>query len=101
MSSGAILVRCIFVKGGMMSTNTITAEPAHKIVSKKEWLAARTELLKAEKELTRRSDELARQRQALPWVRIDKSYVFDTDNGKVAFTDLFEGRSQLIVYHFM
>jgi predicted dithiol-disulfide oxidoreductase (DUF899 family) len=62
---------------------------------------ARLELLKAEKELTRRSDELARKRQQLPWVCIDKEYVFDSDDGEQTLSDLFEGRSQLIVYHFM
>ncbi|GHC23455.1 DUF899 domain-containing protein [Aidingimonas halophila] len=66
-----------------------------------EWLAARLELLKAEKELTRRSDELARRRQELPWVRIDKAYRFETDNGRASLVDLFCGRSQLLVYHFM
>ena len=73
----------------------------HKIGTREEWLAARLELLKAEKELTRRSDELARQRQELPWVRIDKEYRFDTDEGKALLADLFRGRSQLLVYHFM
>jgi predicted dithiol-disulfide oxidoreductase (DUF899 family) len=73
----------------------------HKIASREEWLAARTELLKAEKALTRRSDELAKQRQELPWVRIDKEYRFETDEGKVSLADLFKGRSQLLVYHFM
>ena len=67
----------------------------------KEWLAARLELLKAEKELTRRSDELSRRRQELPWVRIDKKYSFDTDEGKASLADLFRGRSQLLIYHFM
>lgn len=67
----------------------------------KEWLAARLELLAAEKELTRLSDELARRRQALPWVKVDKDYRFETDQGKVALPDLFAGRSQLLVYHFM
>jgi predicted dithiol-disulfide oxidoreductase (DUF899 family) len=66
-----------------------------------EWLAARIALLEAEKELTRRSDELARQRQELPWVRIDKEYRFDTDQGSALLADLFSGRSQLLVYHFM
>jgi predicted dithiol-disulfide oxidoreductase (DUF899 family) len=66
-----------------------------------QWLAARLELLEAEKELTRRSDDLARQRQALPWVRIDKAYRFDTDEGSASLADLFHGRSQLLVYHFM
>jgi predicted dithiol-disulfide oxidoreductase (DUF899 family) len=72
-----------------------------KIVSQKEWLAARLQLLEAEKELTRRSDELARQRQELPCVRIGKEYRFGTDEGEVAFADLFKGRSQLLIYHFM
>ena len=66
-----------------------------------EWLAARMELLEAEKELTRRSDELAQQRQELPWVRIDKEYRFETDEGNSSLQDLFSGRSQLLVYHFM
>ncbi|HEX5420287.1 MAG TPA: DUF899 domain-containing protein [Gammaproteobacteria bacterium] len=66
-----------------------------------EWLNERLELLKAEKELTRRSDELARRRQALPWVKIDKTYHFETDEGKASLADLFKGRSQLLVYHFM
>ena len=73
----------------------------HKIGTRKQWLDARLELLKAEKELTRRSDELAKQRQALPWVRIDKEYRFDTDAGAASLKDLFRGRSQLLVYHFM
>jgi predicted dithiol-disulfide oxidoreductase (DUF899 family) len=66
-----------------------------------EWLAARPELLEAEKELTRRGDELARRRQQLPWVRVDKEYRFETDEGGASFADLFRGRSQLLVYHFM
>ncbi len=73
----------------------------HKIGTREEWLAARLELLVAEKELTRRSDELARRRQELPWVRIDKEYRFETDEGSAALADLFRGRSQLLVYHFM
>ena len=73
----------------------------HKTGTREEWLAARLELLEAEKELTRRSDELARRRQQLPWVRIDKEYVFDTDEGEQTLRDLFAGRSQLLVYHFM
>jgi predicted dithiol-disulfide oxidoreductase (DUF899 family) len=71
------------------------------IVSRKEWIAARLELLEAEKELTRRSDALARWRQDLPWVRIDKEYRFETDEGTASLADLFKGRSQLLVYHFM
>ena len=71
----------------------------HKTGSREEWLAARLELLKAEKELTRRSDELARRRQELPWVRIDKEYRFESDEGKASLAELFRGRSQLLVYH--
>src|SRR5438132_11419039 len=73
----------------------------HKTGTRKEWLAARLKLLKAEKELTRRSDELARRRQELPWVRIDKEYRFETDDGKSSLAALFRGRSQLLVYPFM
>ena len=73
----------------------------HKIGTREEWLAARLELLEAEKELTRRSDDLARQRQQLPWVPIDKQYLFETDEGTASLADLFRGRSQLLVYHFM
>jgi predicted dithiol-disulfide oxidoreductase (DUF899 family) len=73
----------------------------HKTGTREEWRAARLELLAAEKELTRRSDELARRRQELPWVRIDKAYRFETDEGTASLTDLFRGRSQLLVYHFM
>ena len=73
----------------------------HKTGTREEWLAARLELLDAEKELTRRSDELARRRQELPWVRIEKEYPFETDDGEASLADLFRGRSQLLVYHFM
>jgi predicted dithiol-disulfide oxidoreductase (DUF899 family) len=73
----------------------------HITGTREEWLAARLELLKEEKELTRRSDELARRRQELPWVRIDKEYRFETDEGNASLKDLFRGRSQLLVYHFM
>src|SRR6266536_2508717 len=73
----------------------------HKSGTREEWLAARLELLEAEKELTRHSDELARQRQELPWVRIDKDYRFETDDGTASLADLFGGRSQLLIYHFM
>src|SRR5436309_14330430 len=73
----------------------------HKTGTREEWLAARLELLKAEKELTRRGDELAQRREELPWVRIDKDYRFETDDGKVSLADFFRGRSQLLVYHFM
>jgi predicted dithiol-disulfide oxidoreductase (DUF899 family) len=73
----------------------------HKTGTREEWLADRLELLEAEKALTRRSDELARRRQELPWVRIDKEYRFETDEGSASLADLFRGRSQLLVYHFM
>ena len=73
----------------------------HMTGTREEWLAARLELLEAEKELTRRSDELARRRQELPWIRIDKEYRFETDGGSASLADLFQGRSQLLVYHFM
>ena len=73
----------------------------HMTGTRTDWLAARLDLLEAEKELTRRSDELARRRQELPWVRIDKEYRFETDDGNVSLVDLFQGRSQLLVYHFM
>ncbi len=73
----------------------------HRTGTREEWLAERLDLLGAEKELTRRSDELARRRQELPWVRIDKEYRFETDEGSASLADLFRGRSQLLVYHFM
>jgi predicted dithiol-disulfide oxidoreductase (DUF899 family) len=73
----------------------------HMTGTREEWLAARLALLEAEKELTRRSDELARRRQELPWVRVDEDYRFDTDEGSASLADLFRGRSQLLVYHFM
>jgi predicted dithiol-disulfide oxidoreductase (DUF899 family) len=73
----------------------------HLTGTREEWLAARLELLQAEKELTRHSDELARRRQELPWVRIDKAYRFETDEGSATLADLFRGRSQLLVYHLM
>src|SRR6266536_1974725 len=73
----------------------------HKTGTREEWLAVRLGLLKEEKELTRRSDELARRRQELPWVRVDKEYRFETEEGSASLKDLFRGRSQLLVYHFM
>lgn len=79
----------------------MTPTTAHPVASREDWLTARLALLDAEKDLTRRSDELALQRQQLPWVRIDKHYVFDTDDGDASLRDLFGGRTQLIVYHFM
>src|SRR5713226_5885577 len=73
----------------------------HKTGTSEEWVAARRELLKAEKALTLRSDEVARMRQGLPWVRIAKEYRFDTEEGTASLADLFSGRSQLLIYHFM
>jgi predicted dithiol-disulfide oxidoreductase (DUF899 family) len=73
----------------------------HVTGTHEQWLRARIELLEAEKELTRRSDELARRRLELPWVRVDKEYRFETDEGSASLPDLFGGRSQLLVYHFM
>src|SRR6202008_710952 len=73
----------------------------HMTGTREDWLSARLALLKQEKELTRRSDELARRRQELPWVRVDKDYRFETDEGSASMADLFRGRSQLLVYHFM
>jgi predicted dithiol-disulfide oxidoreductase (DUF899 family) len=73
----------------------------HTTATREEWLAQRLDLLKAEKEFTRQGDELARRRQALPWVRVDKAYRFETDDGQASLADLFKTRSQLLVYHFM
>jgi predicted dithiol-disulfide oxidoreductase (DUF899 family) len=74
---------------------------AHKTVSREQWIEARTRLLAKEKELTRMRDELSRERRELPWARVSKPYVFNGPNGKETLADLFEGRSQLVVYHFM
>jgi predicted dithiol-disulfide oxidoreductase (DUF899 family) len=71
------------------------------IVSREEWIGARKQLMAKEKELTRLQDEVSRQRREMPWVKVEKEYVFDTPNGKKTLADLFDGRSQLIVYHFM
>ena len=89
-----------------MSANATTSEPQnlqpeHNIVSQEEWIAARKKLLKKEKESVRFLDQLSVERGQLPWVKVDKNYVFDTPGGKVALADLFAGRSQLVVYHFM
>ena len=73
----------------------------HTVVSRKEWLAARTALLKKEKKFTRLRDQLSKERRQLPWVKVDKDYVFDGPQGKETLSELFDGRSQLIVYHFM
>src|SRR5829696_391712 len=73
----------------------------HRTGTREEWLAARLALLEAEKEFTRQGDELARRRQELPWVRIEKEYRFETDEGSASLRELFRGRSQLLIYHFM
>ena len=85
----------------MPKIKTVNGIVDRKVVSRKTWIAARLKLLKAEKELTRRSDAVARLRQALPWVRIEKKYRFENDEGKVSLADLFRGRSQMLIYHFM
>jgi len=85
----------------MTNNHRRTAMTKHKTGTRNDWLAARLELLKAEKELTRWSDELSRRRQELPWVAIDKQYRFEIDEGSASLADLFNGRSQLLVYHFM
>src|SRR5260221_3840859 len=85
----------------MPKIKTIHGIEDRKVGTQKEWLRARLELLEDEKELTRRSDELARRRRELPWVQIDKEYAFETEEGKASLADLFKGRSQLLVYHFM
>src|SRR5262245_28536611 len=90
----------------IMSTQTMSLEDAdvssgHEIVSREEWLIARRDLLRREKQLTRLRDQLAAERRALPWVRIDKEYVFDAPEGEVSLAELFDGRSQLFIKHFM
>jgi len=75
--------------------------PDHAVGTYEEWLAASKELLVAEKEHSRRGDELARRRRELPWVPVDKEYIFETNDGKKTLAELFDGRSQLLVYHFM
>ncbi len=89
-----------------MSTNATLSEPqdlrqTHKIVSEEEWISARKELLKKEKEAFRLNDELSAERRKLPWVKITKNYLFDSPGGKVTLSDLFAGRTQLIIQHFM
>jgi predicted dithiol-disulfide oxidoreductase (DUF899 family) len=76
-------------------------QKVHAVVSEQEWLQARTALLMQEKALTRQRDELSRKRRELPWVKVDKNYVFDGPQGSVTLSDLFAGRSQLLIYHFM
>jgi predicted dithiol-disulfide oxidoreductase (DUF899 family) len=83
------------------SSGRTDRHPAHKVVSPETWLAARKKLLKKEKELTRLQDKISAQRRALPWTKVDQAYVFDGPKGKVPLGDLFDGRAQLMVYHFM
>ena len=85
----------------MMTTATIDKKINAKVVPPAEWLAARRELLKKEKQFTRLRDELSRQRREMPWEKVEKNYVFEGPGGKQSLADLFEGRSQLIIYHFM
>jgi predicted dithiol-disulfide oxidoreductase (DUF899 family) len=85
----------------MTALTTSTGVQDHEVVSPTEWIASRKELLRKEKEFTRLRDELSRQRRELPWEKVEKQYVFDGPNGKQTLADLFDGRSQLIVYHFM
>src|SRR5277367_1664769 len=84
-----------------MNTPTMSKPEPSTVVSPAEWLAARKELLRKEKEFTRLRDELSRERRALPWEKVEKRYEFDSTQGKVTLADLFGGRSQLVVYHFM
>src|SRR5947208_3408382 len=89
------------LEGESKHMNKESMAKKHETGTREQWLAARLDLLKAEKELTRQGDALARRRQELPWVRVEKNYQFETEEGKVALADLFRGRSQLLVYHFM
>lgn len=85
----------------MENQTTTSALIKNKTATREKWLEARLKLLEAEKKLTRQSDEVAKQRQNLPWVKINKEYIFETDEGNVSLADMFKGRSQLLVYHFM
>src|SRR5437870_9368177 len=86
---------------GSNNTSLVKTDMEHKVVPRDEWLIARKALLAREKEFTRARDELSRQRRELPWVKVDKPYRFDGPDGSETLSDLFAGRSQLIVYHFM
>src|SRR5580698_5665631 len=94
-------VSAIKTKGEVIMATATSKLGSPKVVSQTEWLAARKQLLRKEKEFTRLRDELSRQRRELPWEKVEKDYVFQGRNGKETLTDLFDGRSQLIVYHFM
>src|SRR5882672_2421356 len=89
------------VSSPIESDPATTALRGHPIVSREEWLAARTALLAKEKAFTKLRDQLGAEQRALPWVRVDKNYVFDGPSGKVTLTELFDGRSQLFIKHFM
>jgi predicted dithiol-disulfide oxidoreductase (DUF899 family) len=84
-----------------MNSARTAVSAKHKVVSQQEWLAARKELLAAEKEFTRQRDAISAKRRELPWVKVEKNYVFDGPNGKVSLSEMFRGKSQLIIYHFM
>src|SRR5271170_7273153 len=85
----------------MTTIASSTGIQEHEVVSPREWIASRKDLLRKEKEFTKSRDELSRRRRELPWEKVEKEYVFDGPNGKETLADLFDGRSQLIVYHFM
>jgi predicted dithiol-disulfide oxidoreductase (DUF899 family) len=85
----------------MTTVATNAGVQGHEVVSSKEWIASRKELLRKEKEFTRLRDELSSERRELPWEKVEKEYVFEGPNGKVTLAELFGGKSQLIVYHFM
>ena len=85
----------------MAKLKTFTGVKEHKVVSQKEWLAARKRLLAKEKKFSKARDQMNRERRALPWMKVEKEYVFDSPEGKMTLADLFDGKSQLITYHFM
>jgi predicted dithiol-disulfide oxidoreductase (DUF899 family) len=97
----AIQVHVLIARAPGTQTGGGTLMPEHRIATQEQWQAERDELLKEEKELTRRSDELARKRRELPWVAVEQAYRFETEAGAKTLADLFDGRSQLLVYHFM
>jgi predicted dithiol-disulfide oxidoreductase (DUF899 family) len=100
-SAGGLRALARVAKEEDIGTKKNSKTEKHKVGMREEWLAARLKLLKAEKEHTRLGDELALMRQELPWIRVDKDYRFETDEGKASLSDLFRGRSQLLIYHLM